>query len=303
MMNAKWSIKKGGLIASFAPIALMTSLLFWGCAPASNPQTPSAANASANTKSTQQPPPKGARPIPAQFVENVRQSELLGKKIFAHDAWAWVASDMVEARGWRKKGVLSGWVVQDNPVGATVHFMSKADPSISLVRVVFPEFGISNAIVDENPQPLSDTMRSAVKARSAALQAKFPVMSERYNTVVLPASLVGKQGWLVYMLAATTNPDEIILGGHTRIWVSSEGEVKDVFPLSKSIIRNVKPQNGPNGEKLDSMFVTHLVTEFPVETHLFFVLSYNIPLAVATQSGLWRVNTNATITYAGTARE
>lgn len=35
--------------------------------------------------------------------------------------------------------------------------------------------------------------------------------------------IVSQAGWLVYALAATTNPEEVLVGGHTRIKVSADG--------------------------------------------------------------------------------
>ena len=65
--------------------------------------------------------------------------------------------------------------------------------------------------------------RARFAARSTALLGITEACSQRYNTVVLrdPA---GGEGWLVYALAATTEPGLIMVGGHYRFTISADGE-------------------------------------------------------------------------------
>ena len=36
--------------------------------------------------------------------------------------------------------------------------------------------------------------------------------------------------------------------------------------------------------------VTHLVTDWPLETHVFVSLQWHLPVYVGTRRGIWRVN-------------
>jgi hypothetical protein len=60
-----------------------------------------------------------------------------------------------------------------------------------------------------------------------------------------------------------------------------------VMPLSKSILE--LPTKGKDGP-VKAMFVTHLVTDWPLETHVFVSLRTHKPVCVATAVGIWRVD-------------
>jgi hypothetical protein len=60
-----------------------------------------------------------------------------------------------------------------------------------------------------------------------------------------------------------------------------------VMPLSKSILE--LPTKGKDGP-VKAMFVTHLVTDWPLETHVFVSLRTHKPVYVATTVGIWRVD-------------
>ncbi|MDD9934679.1 MAG: hypothetical protein OXT09_13805 [Myxococcales bacterium] len=49
------------------------------------------------------------------------------------------------------------------------------------------------------------------------------------------------------------------------------------------------PTRGPNGEVPEGLFVTHVVTDYPLETHVFTSLLIRMPVLVATSRGVWHV--------------
>jgi hypothetical protein len=57
----------------------------------------------------------------------------------------------------------------------------------------------------------------AGSVKDLARKAGLELCASPYNAVVLPASLRGETGWLVYLLAATTEPGRKILTGHLRV--------------------------------------------------------------------------------------
>jgi len=80
-----------------------------------------------------------------------------------------------------------------------------------------------------------------------------------------------------------------VFGRHYRVLVGEDGKtVKYVHALSKSILE--LPPRRPNGEKPEALWVTHLVTEWPLETNVFASLLYKLPVYVGTSRGTWRVN-------------
>jgi len=104
---------------------------------------------------------------------------------------------------------------------------------------------------------------------------------------VLPADALGQEGILVYLLAGTRSRNVMVLGRHYRVIVSEDGlGVNDVLPLSKSVIE--LPTQGEDGPAA-ALYVTHLITEYPLETHVLASLQHALPLFVSTSRGLWRV--------------
>jgi len=87
------------------------------------------------------------------------------------------------------------------------------------------------------PIALAAHVRGPATALRSARKARAPRVDAPYDDVVLPAELVGEAGWLVYELAATTNAEEMLVGGHTRIKVSADGTtVEEVFPFARSAV-------------------------------------------------------------------
>jgi hypothetical protein len=257
----------------------------------SSTATSAAASAAPSAPSTTAALP----PIPDSAREGVQFAMLLGKLIHRQDGWAARASDrLLQEHILEKDDRLRGWVITHDETGGTVHFIGAAGPGLAvLYRVVFPGYAASGERIErvDSPAPLTGALSAQFKAREAALHSSFKRFTKDVNIVALPASLVGKEGWLVYLLAATSNPGEILLGGHTRCHVSEDGErVLSVEPLSAAILRL------PIDAQVEA--VTHRITDFPLETHVFASLLYRRIIPVITASGLWEVN-GTDIVYRG----
>jgi hypothetical protein len=62
-----------------------------------------------------------------------------------------------------------------------------------------------------------------------------------------------------------------------------------VMPLSKSILElPTKPST--KGGTIEAMFVTHLLTDWPLETHVFVSLLTHKQVYVGTKVGIWCVD-------------
>jgi hypothetical protein len=144
------------------------------------------------------------------------------------------------------------------------------------------------------PRPLEPEAAAMFRARDVvnrsvkkfAQQAGIEMCASPYNAVVLPASLRGETGWLVYLLAATTDPNRKVLTGHLRVRVSADGTtVLAVTALSKScLLADAQPGLEPEG-----LILTHLLDPNPIETHVFTSLLYKLPLFVVAGGKKWMV--------------
>jgi hypothetical protein len=145
-----------------------------------------------------------------------------------------------------------------------------------------PEFKTFEPAMD-----MSGFVLKLVMARDAAIEAK-PTKNQPLNPVVMPAEAIGEQGILVYLLAGTTVPNQVVLGQHFRAIVSEQnGQVTSIMPLSKAIL--ALPTVGEQGQRAEVLAVTHLVTEYPLETHVLANLQTQIPFVVGTSRGVWFV--------------
>lgn len=92
------------------------------------------------------------------------------------------------------------------------------------------------------------------------------------------------------MLAATTDPRLVQVGGHAKVAVAKDNaEVVEVMPLSKSCLAIDKTQGLPEGATLAGLTVTHVVSAKPIAIHTFISLLHDIDLFVGTESGKWIV--------------
>jgi hypothetical protein len=150
--------------------------------------------------------------------------------------------------------------------------------------VRFPLVGKPTMETPQNPR-LSDRQLARFKALAIAQdrlgEGRFPLCKGNYNFVVLddPAG----SGFLVYFLHATNVAGEVPVGGHYRISVSGDGAaVTQVDRLSVTCLTVRKDSNIPKGGKIVAAVVSHLVSDTPIETHVFLSLQEHMPFAVVT---------------------
>ena len=94
---------------------------------------------------------------------------------------------------------------------------------------------------------------------------------------------------LVELLAGTTEPGTVVLGKHFRVIVSADGRrVESVMPLSKDAV--VLKTRDAEGKKVVAMYAIHLLTDYPLETHVFASLAAKLPLYLRTSRGTWLVD-------------
>lgn len=228
------------------------------------------------------PPPIRAFDIPT--------IEKLGGAIYRQDRAAWLATDaLVEKVPDLGKAGVKGWIVEGEGDGEKVRFLRDTGAGLEAGYDVVVTGTGAQAVVQPADRSLTADERAAFAARQSAI-AKLPgVCRQGYNSVVLKD--VEGDGWLVWLLAPSPARDVIPFGGHYRFSVSADGKtVNRVDALSASCLTmNAKPDLPP-GAKSPMLYVTHVVSPTPVETHVFLSILYREPIVVGTdKDAIWVV--------------
>jgi hypothetical protein len=218
--------------------------------------------------------------------------EALGRKLYRQDFLAARAFDLVfEKHPDAQKLPLGGWVTESNATSERVFILERNGPLTHLAYVVdFPKEG-SPVVTERRGEELPEFVATRLAARRAAVEAIPKFLAEKYNFEVLDDP--DGSGFLVYGLAATTKPDEVVVGGHYRVSVSADGtQAEQVDALSRSLL--VLPKNNPDapaGSQVVGQTMSHIVSPTPVETHVFASLMHGLPFYVITsETDLWKVS-------------
>ena len=227
------------------------------------------------------------------YREAVLRSERLGTAIYRNDyATAFATEMLLDSGALAGDRRIAGWVTQDSEGSLLVTYVAEENGRRLVgYEVAFADGPTSPPILAPTPAdaPLTGERAVMYNARNTALAEAMPPCATNYNTVVLPASLIGSQGWLVYLLVASLNPGERVLAGHDMVRVSPDGLISlGSPPLSLSCrVEQVVP---PAGTEPSGLFVVHLATAWPLETHVYTSLVYGVPLTVQTSAGTWVVD-------------
>ena len=251
--------------------------------------------------STQQVKPPSTDPISfsPEVQDHLRRAERIGREIYDKDRVAAQATDAVRTEGIDLQARGSrGWITNQQDHHWLVRFVGEEeDRDVVIHEVTLPlgSAGKAEVSTPDPPASLSPTQLAMYTARKVAFQTASQRCPTPYNSVVLPAELIGASGWVVYLLAATTRADEIMAGGHIRIELSEDGmQVRRVTPLSKTCLRIPLPEVGMDS----SAMITHLGSDTPMETHVFLSLLHRKTIYVGTSLGVWKV-TEGRIAFLG----
>jgi hypothetical protein len=237
-------------------------------------------------------------PSPAQ-LEAVKAAEALGGAIYAQDDAVARASDALSAAvDAERRAQVIGWVVRSDKESQLVTFVGKREGKYFAVFQVDVKPGQALQVVTlDPPRPLISPDLEMFNARQTALRAMPKSCPSPYNTVVLPGSMAAFDGWLVYLLAASADPNQVPVGGHVRARVSSDGgTVIAMEPLSKSCL--TLSLTSDTGEHVLALYMTHLMSDAPTEAHAFLNLLYGVDFYVATETSVWGI-TKGAIRYVG----
>lgn len=246
--------------------------------------------ACASNSGVGEPKRDASKPLNHQEKAYVAQAEADGRLMYEKDIRAAHASDLLLNKvSPTDYPNFVGWVTYPNAEDYTVSFYERVGDRFTVIAdVIYEESGEEK--IDLAPdRDLSENEISMIKARISALESGVNSCSDRFNTVVLPAK--DSEMWDVYVLAATTDPDVMQVGGHAKITVSkATSEVLGTVPLSKSCLALDKSgKDLPEGASVQAMTVSHIVSPMPVAIHPYLNLLHGINLAVITERGIWMV--------------
>jgi hypothetical protein len=235
-------------------------------------------------------------PIPTEMREHVRRSEIIGRQLYILDKVAAIATDVLAERvlDFRHKN-LGGYLPfregDDDlqpKASFVVSFFTRDDPVQIAYEVRVQPDAKPELTAFDPPKPALSAFALMAKARQAAIEA-LPEIPQPLNPVIVPAELLGEKGAMVYLIAGTTKPNTVVFGRHFRVrFPEGSSSPSYVMPLSKTILE--VPINPPGGAEADALTVTHIVTAWPLETHVFVSLQVRKPIYVGTTAGIWKVD-------------
>jgi hypothetical protein len=218
--------------------------------------------------------------------------ERLGVAIYEQDIRAAKATDLVLAKKIDAKAEgLRGWIVEGDANAMLVRFVREKNGVLeALYDVNFRGRDEPTVVTPADPK-LTVSQLAQFKARLlAAKNIKRPA-SRSYNIVILPDPEA--DGYLVYALAATTEPNAVMVGGHYRFTVSKDGEklLRSDELFVSFMVLSTKPDGLPPGATLAGLAMSTLVGDMPLETHVYLSLLHHLPFSVATANGkIWNVD-------------
>lgn len=242
-------------------------------------------------------------PVPDDLRSGVAAASSLGASLFILDVSTAVAWDALGARiGPPTRAGLAHYLAfigtddEGEPDGSVqvLFFTDEHVPRLAYrVRVLGGPSGNWEVIQQDPPLLVHEPLMTLLNARLLALEA-LPPTGQVVNPVLLPQ----REGTIViYLLAASSQPNTAVLGRHYRVEVSSDGsEVERLMVRSGPEL--IVPTRDASGQRLSALTVTDAATEHPTEAHVFASRMANLPIYVTTGRGLWKVRASA-IEYLG----
>jgi hypothetical protein len=239
------------------------------------------------------------KPIPADLRAEIARSESIGRALYLVDKVSAIGTDVLLAnvKAPEQHG-LAGYLALPEmdtdaiaPTFWVIFYTKGPEPTIPF-RIRIPPNGAKPTFEEITPpNPTPETLRTLIRARETALAAPRDTQ-QAMNPVVLPAGPAGEAGFLVYLLAGTTRPDVAVFGKHFRVLVSEDGRtIKRFDALTKAPLElPLVPPDAAAGGRVAALTMTHIVSDYPLETHVFGSLLYRLPVYVATGRGLWNVD-------------
>lgn len=228
--------------------------------------------------------------IETEFAAQIAESEMLGRIIYDYDMAAWVATDQLVDQVGDLRGKITGWIVEDSERGERVLFYRGSNglfaPAYS-IEVRQGKAAASTFKSYSESEALTPAQAAMIKARELGLMTGTSGCAKSYNTVVIRDDAAG---FLVYILAATTDLDTVQFGGHLRHDIDSAGENVVGFRKFTNTCIALK-KLPPSGNELVALMISQVLTPYPTEIHVWASLLHDIDIFVVTgERQMWKVS-------------
>ncbi len=220
--------------------------------------------------------------------EAVARTEARAREIFLQDQLAWHATDFA-----LDEKLLDGkrgghfLAVPNAEGGGSVYFIPERRFGRPKAHRVDALPDGSFALGARNLKLEGETALRYAALREALNQEDLKLCSANVNSAVLPRE--DGNGWIVYVLSATTEPGKAFIGGHNRIVVGANGTVGSVEHSARSCIGIDATVSGPDGAKVAYQLVSHVISDMPWETHIFQAMTLDVQMFVPTEHAVWRI--------------
>lgn len=231
-----------------------------------------------------------AAPTPVPITEWSRAKVIaMGQEIQRHDVASWVATDalMAKYRGTPPTG-LTGWIVVPDGRNLRVRFIRMQDETASAGWDVIVRNGRAGDVIEVADGTLTPDEQAMFRARqTAAANIGRLRCSPRMNSVVVDDP--DSDGWLVWLLTSTDDANIVPMGGHYRFLISADGSaVQQRDMLTNSCLPMSRA--APQGAQPAALTISQIVSNGPVETHVFLSLQQRLPIYVIAGGNLFEVN-------------
>lgn len=238
-----------------------------------------------------------AMPNLMEATSNNNRAKAVGEALFQYDSATAIGSDLM-TENWKNHGkyTLTGYITVKDFEGWRVLYIGEIDGIPkgyfeSKLRGVGgkPDTGVEYS----SPRNLSALESHMYSAKKKAGEAEIKLWcSNNYNSILIP----NDKNWSVYLLAATSQPGMIVIGGHHRVDVDSTGKKilnteqisNSCFELDASLSQGGKP----------SLAFTYLRGRYPNEIHYYLSRLHGIGFYVSIDTDIWFL-TKGSIVYMG----
>lgn len=223
-------------------------------------------------------------------VYPIAETARLGTAIWRQDVAAARATDaLLAASGGQAPQGLIGWIVSPDANGQRVRFLSgqPAAPQAYKDVVVDSELK-AGPVTDAASAELSADELAQFAARNTAGQAIGPLRcAAQYNAVILKDPQ--GEGWLVWLLASTTQANIVPMGGHYRFHISADGRTVEKREQLSGGCLDMDRSQAQQGGRTVGLVTNLVVAPQPLEVHVFLSLLNQLPIYTITGDKVWEV--------------
>lgn len=220
--------------------------------------------------------PAGSPPAAIRSF-SLAETESMGREIYRQDRLAWRATDALLAQKVDPaKEKLRGWVTL--PGSDQVRFVRATETGYEAAYdITVPARG-KPRIESPVDRILSTDEQALLAAKETAAKNVGPICGPGgYNFAAMKDA---GGGWIVWLLAPMREAGALPIGGHYRFTISADGKTlirRDALSNSCLVL---KAPPLPKGAKPLGLALNHVVSEAPLETHVFASLQTPLPLIV-----------------------